>query len=142
MPTDELTARGIEIRLKTRKAVTETGVPLQDGTECGRQPSSARWQYGASAGDGIRVSARAGADSAPIPARVMGKENVWAMGDCGRPQRVRRPALPHARTFAVRQGRQFALNICVRTEGARPVRSISVCWVYSRRSDGTTRWGK
>lgn len=122
-----MSARGIEIRLRTRaSAVTESDVTLEDGTAI--RAGTAVCTIGNTthplvASSGLPLErGRIRTDS---EMRVIGKDNVWAIGDCavvpnafdGRPS-------PTLAQFAVRQARQLAQNIGRQAAGlpTRPFR--------------------
>ena len=140
-----LTARGIEIRLSTRaKAVTTAGVLLQDGTEVRAGTvvcTVGNTTHPLVAASGLpleRGRIRTDADM-----RVMGKDNVWSLGDCGVvPNAFDGKPSPTLAQFAIRQGRHLAQNISSASRGVRPVRFITARSDSSRRSGGTTRWGR
>ena len=119
-----LTARGIEIRLSTRaKAVTTVGVLLQDGTEVRAGTvicTIGNTTHPLVAASGLpleRGRIRTDADM-----RVMGKDNIWSLGDCGVvPNAYDGKPSPTLAQFAIRQARQLAQNISLRIEG-RPTR--------------------
>ena len=115
-----MSARGIDIRLKTRAAaVTESGVQLEDGTAIAAGTvvcTIGNTTNPLVANSGLpmeRGRIRTDADM-----RVMGKDNVWAIGDCAVvPNAYDGKPSPTLAQFAIRQGRQLARNICRRVAG-------------------------
>jgi NADH dehydrogenase len=113
-------ARGIEIRLKARAAaVTESGVELEDGTTI--RAGTVVCTIGTTthpliAGSGLPLErGRIRTDS---DMRIIGKDNVWAIGDCAVvPNAFDGKPSPTLAQFAIRQGKQLAKNISQRVAG-------------------------
>lgn len=122
-----MSARGIEIRTNTRaKAVTELGVELEDGTLI--RAGTVVCTIGNTtdpliAGCGLPMERGRLRTQADL--RVVGQDNVWAVGDCAFvPNAFDGKPSPTLAQFAVRQARQLARNICHAAAG-RPTRPFS-----------------
>jgi NADH dehydrogenase len=122
-----MTGRGIEIRLKTRaRAVTEWGVWLEDGTAIRAGTvvcTIGNTTHPLIAGSGLQLQ-HGRIQTAP-DMRVVGWDNVWAIGDCAIvPNAFDGQPSPTLAQFALRQARQLAQNISQRASGL-PTRPFS-----------------
>jgi NADH dehydrogenase len=122
-----MTARGIEVRLKTRaSAVTEWGVWLEDGTAIRAGTvvcTIGNMTHPLIASSGLQLDR--GRVFTAGDMRVVGWDNVWAIGDCAVvPNAFDGQPCPTLAQFAIRQGRQLAQNISQRASGL-PTRPFS-----------------
>jgi NADH dehydrogenase len=112
-----MAARGIVIRLKIpASAVTEWGVWLEDGTAIRAGTvvcTIGNTTHPLIANSGLQLE-RGRIHTAP-DMRVIGRDNVWAIGDCAVvPNAFDGQPSPTLAQFAMRQGRQLAQNISQR----------------------------
>jgi NADH:ubiquinone reductase (H+-translocating) len=124
---ERLAARGIEIRLKTRAAaVTNAGVALEDGTTI--RAGMVVCTIGNATHPLVTASGlplERGRIRTDGDMRVIGKDNVWGLGDCAVvPNAFDGSPSPTLAQFAIRQARQLARNITLRIAG-RPTRPFN-----------------
>ena len=122
----ELRGRGIEIRTSTRiESIDAVSATLSDGervptrTVCwtaGVKPPAVVERLGLPLTDGRRIETDA-------TMRVIGRENVWAIGDSAAvpdPARHRKSPTPPTAQHALRQGKVVAENVAKVLRGRRP----------------------